>query len=481
MPGARGIVGALVAALVVFGAVGSDSAGAATLKANYQLQGDLTSVVGGAPSLTDLGSGNRFVRERVDGADRQVLRFPKGGGLALSTSGLVDPRGYSVVLLFRLDELNRFRRILDFSDSTSDNGFYDYSGNAVIYGSDGGATRSGIVFDDSYAQVILTSAPAGDSQRVVAYVNGAEVIAATAPKDFDLGPGTLRLFQDNTKGPAGGEESAGALACLLVYDGVLNAEEVSQLTADPTLCPAPRPTPRRAKAFATGRPELLQRRETLLVDTGITARCPIGTTPCSVRGRVDGTESARGAPALRRLGESRFSLRAGASARITVRLSGSGARALRQAGSLRVITSARVKVPGGKGASARRRGRITAPKPPAFRTGLYTGTTSQELPIFVSVGPQAIRSVFFRWRARCADGKLHTNTVSFRGDSIRKGRFAFSRTLETGGSVRVVGRIRGAYAWGRLSRRGASAFGTKCPAGEIRWRVRATGIEGEER
>lgn len=475
MPGARGIVGALVAALLVLGAVGSGSAGAATLKANYQLQGDLTSVVGGAPSLTDLGLGNRFVRERVDGVDRQVLRFPKGNGLALSTSGLVDPRSYSVVLLFRLDELNRFRRILDFSDSTSDNGFYDYSGNAVIYGSDGGATRSGIVFDDSYAQVILTSAPAGDSQRVVAYVNGTEVVAATAPKDFTLDPGTLRLFQDNTKGPAGGEESAGALACLLVYDGVLNAEEVGQLTADPTLCPAPRPTPRRAKALATGRPELLQRGETLLVDTGITARCPIGPTPCSVRGRVDVAESAR------RLGESRFSLRAGASTRVTVRLSGPGARALREAGSLRVSASARIKVPGGKGASARRRGRITAPRPPAFRTGLYTGTTSQELPIFISVGPRAIRSVFFRWRARCADGKLHTNTVSFRGAPIRKGRFAFSRTLETGGSVRVVGRIRGAYAWGTLSRRGASAFGTKCPAGEIRWRVRVTGIEGEER
>ncbi len=476
----RRLILVLATALLVLG--GSGSASAATLKANYQLQGSLASVVGGAPSLTDLGPGNRFVRETVDGVSRQVLRFPKGGGLALSTSGMVDPRSYSVVLLFRLDELSRFRRILDFSDSTSDNGFYDYSGNAVIYGSEGGATRSGIVFDESYAQVILASAPAGDSQRVVADVNGAEVVAATALKGFDLGPGTLRLFQDNVKGPAGGEESAGALACLLVYDGVLNAEEVGQLSGDPTLCPAPRPTPRRAKAFATGRPELRKRGEALLVDTGLTVRCPIGPTPCPVQGRVDVTEGARRVPAaIRNLGTSRFSLRAGASARVMVRLSGPGARALREAGSLRVSASARIKVPGGKGASARRRGRITAPKPPAFRTGLYTGTTSQELPIFVSVGPRAIRSVLFRWRARCADGKLHTNTVSIRGAPVSRGRFSFRRTLETGGSVRIAGMIRGAYAWGTLIRRGASAFGTKCPAGEIRWRVRVTGIEGEER
>lgn len=476
----RRLILALAAALLALGTAGSASA--ATLKANYQLQSSLASAVGGAPALTDLGPGSRFVRETVDGVSREVLRFPKGGGLALSTSGLVDPRSYSVVLLFRLDELSRFRRILDFSDSTSDNGFYDYSGNAVIYGAEGGATPSGIVFDESYAQVIFTSAPAGDGQRMVAYVNGAEVAAATAPKDFDLGPGTLRLFQDNVKGPAGGEESAGALACLLVYDGVLNADEIGQLRVDPTLCPAPRPTPRRAKAFATGRPEIRERRETLLVDTGLSVRCPIGSTPCPVRGRVDVTESARQVPgSTRNLGTSRFSLRAGASARVVVRLSGPGVRALREAGSLRVRASATIKVPGGKGASARRRGRIAAPRPPAFRTGLYSGTTSQELPIFISVGPRAVRSVLFRWRAKCADGKLHTNTVSFRGAPIGRGRFSFRRTLETGGSVRVVGRIRDAYAWGTLRRRGASAFGTKCPAGEIRWRVRATGVESEER
>lgn len=480
MPGARGIVGALVAALLALSAAGSASA--ATLKANYQLQGDLTSAVGGAPSLADLGGGNRFVRETVDGVSRQVLRFPQGGGLALGASGLVDPRSFSVVLLFRLDELNGFRRILDFSDSTADNGFYDYSGGAVVYGSDGGPARSGIVFDDSYAQVVLTSAPAGDSQRVVVYVNGAEVVAATAPKDFDLGPGTLRLFQDNVKGPAGGEESAGALACLLVYDGALGAEEIDQLRSDPTLCPAPRPTPRRAKAFATGRPELRKRGEALLVDTGLTVRCPIGDTPCSVRGRVDATRAGRPVPpAIRSLGQIGFSLRAGASARVVVPLSGPGARALREAGSLRISASARIKVPGGKGASARRRGRIVAPRPPAFRTGLYTGTTSQRLPIFVSVGPGAVRSVLFRWRARCADGKLHTNTVSFRGAPIRNGRFAFRRALESGGAVRIVGRIRGAHARGWLSRRGASAFGTRCPTGKIRWRARVTGIEGEQR
>lgn len=482
MLGIRGIAGVLVAAAIALG--GGESAGAATLKANYQLQGSLASAVAGAPDLANLGAGNRFVFETVDGARREVLRFPKGNGLALSTAGLVDPRSYSVVLLFRLDDLERFRRILDFSNSTSDNGFYDYSGNAVIYGSDGRPSRGGIVFDESYAQVAFTSAPAADgSQRVVAYVNGAEVVAATASKDFDLGAGMLRLFQDNTSGPAGGEESAGALACLLVYDGVLTADEVGQLATEPALCPAPRPTPRRAKALVTGKPKLRDSGpgRSPLVDTGLTVRCPIGTTPCSVRGHVDVAGSGGQVPAGRRLGAIGFSLQAGASTKVLVRLSAAGARVLREAGSLRVRVEAKIAVRGGKGISARQTGRITAPKPPAFRTGVYTGTTSQGLPILFFVGKTRIQSVFFRWRARCADGKVHTNAITFRGESVRRGRFSFRRALEAGGSIRMTGRIKGARASGTLSRAGASAFGTKCPAKSIGWNARASGIETEPR
>ncbi len=483
MQGIRGIVGALVAAAIVLG--GGESADAATLKANYQLQGSYASVVAGAPELVNLGSGNRFAFETIDGVRRQVLQFPKGNGLALNTAGLVDPRSYSVVLLFRLDDLERFRRILDFSNSTSDNGFYDFSGNAVIYGDDGGPTRVRIVFDESYAQVAFTSAPAAaGSQQVVAYVNGAEAVSATPSKDFDLSSGTLRLFQDNTSGPAGGEESAGALACLLVYDGVLTADEVAQLADEPTLCPAPRPTPRRAKALVTGKPELRSSgrpRRSPIVDTGLTVRCPIGATPCSVRARVDLARSSKRALGTRlgRLGAGRFSLPGGASVKVPARLSGRGSKLLREAGSLRVRTSVRITVSGGTGDTARQTGRIEMPQPPPFRRGLYTGATSQNLPIFIAVDRTSIRSVFLRWRARCADGKLHTNTTSFRGERIRRGRFSFRRTLETGGTVRISGRIKGVHASGTLSRIGGSAFGTRCAARDIGWRVRATGLETE--
>jgi Concanavalin A-like lectin/glucanases superfamily len=469
----------LAATLLVLG--GGEAASAATLKANYQLRGTLASEVAGAPELTNLGSGNRFAFETIDGVRRSVLAFPEGNGLSLATTGLVDPNNYSVALVFRLAETSGYRRILDFSNGASDNGFYDFFGKAVIYGA--GTRSQGIVFGDSYVQVVFTSAAApGGEQRLVAYVNGTEVVSGTAAKDFDLAPGTLRFFQDNTSGPAGGEESAGAVACILVYDGALTAAEAAQVAADQFLCPAPRPVPGRAKALVTGKPEVRQsRNDSLAVDTGLTVSCPIGTKACAASGQVNVAPVRGGARAARlgRLGAVKLSVPAGASRNVVVRLSGFGARVLREAGTLRVKVTAEIATANGRKARARQTGRIEAPRSPAFKSGVYTGTTSQGLPIFVGVGRRSIQSVFFRWRVRCADGKVHTNVISLRGDRVRRGRFSFGADLDSGGSVHVSGRIRGVKASGTVSRTGASAFGTECAAQKIRWHARRSGVESE--
>jgi hypothetical protein len=230
--------GVLAAGLVL---VTGGTAAAATLKASYGLQDSRASQVAGAPDLVDLGSGNRFETETVDGAARPVLAFPRGGGLSLATSGLVDAVGHSIVMNVRLSDISGFRRLIDFSDGASDDGLYDLDGHIVLYVDGGVAVSQDAVLDGSWVQVALTSEPAlAGSQWTVAAVNGTPIAAGTTLRGFRLGVGGLRLFKDNVRGPGRGEESGGAIACLRVYDGALTTAELGQVAADP-LCPAPRP------------------------------------------------------------------------------------------------------------------------------------------------------------------------------------------------------------------------------------------------
>jgi hypothetical protein len=350
----------------------------------------------------------------------------------------------------------------------------------VLYARRESDASQNIELSDSYAQIALTNAAApGGSEQTTAYLNGVEVAAARISEGFDLGPAGLRFFKDNTSGAYPGEESSGAVSCILVYDGTLTADEVKQVAGDPTLCPAPRPAPGRAKASVTGKPEVMRSRRSIVVDTGLTVSCPIGGTTCAASGHVDAAPP-RGRPAAKskRLGVVRLAVPPGESRSVKVLLPRRGAEALRTAGNLRVRVSAEIKAPHGRTARAQQTGRIKAPRPPAFRPGTYTGVTSQDLPIVIAVGRTAVRSVFFRWRGRCDDGKTHTNTIILRGRArVHRKRFSLEGDLDAGGSARVSGGIEGVLASGTLSRTGASASGASCAVKRIRWHARTASTE----
>ncbi len=461
------LVGALLAALISVGGV--DDAGAATLRAEYRFQGDLASEIAAAPALANIGSGNRFGFERINGIGlRQVLRFPEGNGLSLATTGLVNPTNNSVVVVFRLANTQGYRRILDFADGVSDAGLYNLDGRVVIYGAH--SSSKDVVLNNSYAEIALTNTAVADgSEQVTAYLNGTEVAAGKAPTGFDLGSGQLRFFRDNTQGAFPGEESSGAVSCVLVYDGALTPGEVSQVADDLTLCPAPTPAPGRPEASVAGKPKASRSRDSTVVDSGLTVSCPIGTSACAASGQVEALGE--------RLGAARLTVPAGESRSVRVRLSKRGTKVLRDAGALKVKVSAEIKA-NGRTARAQQAGRIVAPRPPAFRPGKYTGDTSQDLPISITVSRAEVRSVAFRWRGRCGDGETHTNTVILRGSArVRHGRFSMGARLDSGGSARVSGRLDGDQASGTLSRLGASISGTRCAVEKIKWHARTSGVE----
>lgn len=470
------MVGALLAALILVGGV--DDAGAAALRAEYRFQGNLASEIGGAPDLAEIGPGNSFALERINGLGlHQVLRFPEGNGLSLNTTGLVSPTSNSVIVVFRLADTDGYRRILDFAGGVSDTGLYNLDGRVALYGAN--SSSKNVVLNNSYAEIALTNAAVADgSEQITAYLNGTEVAAGKASAGFDLRSGQLRFFRDNTSGAFTGEESSGAVSCVLVYDGTLTAGEVSQVAGNPSLCPAPRPAPGRAEASVTGRPKVIKSRRSTVVDTGLTVNCPIGTTACPASGRVSvaptrGPAAAQG----KRLGVVRFTVPAGESRSVQVRLSKRGTKSLRDAGALKVRVSTEIKA-NGRTARAQQAGRVVAPRPPAFRSGNYTGVTNQDLPIIIAVSRTAVRSVVFRWRGRCGDGKAHTNTVILRGRArVHHGRFSLGGRLDSGGSAHVTGRLDGVHASGTLSRVGASASGTRCAVKKTKWHARTSGVE----
>jgi hypothetical protein len=369
--GSRVLGWALVTLMIFLG--GSEAADAATLKASYQLQGNRASEISGTPDLVDLGSGNQFTIETVEGITRQVLTFPQGGGLSLNTAGLVDPSNHSVVMTFRLADVSGYRRILDFSGGASDNGLYNLDGRAVLYVDGIRVASQGAMFDGSYVRLVFMSAAAPNGEHETAVWTDRGGLGTTS-HGFGLGSGTLRFFKDNVSGGAGGEESAGAVACVLLFDGTLDGQELGQVLNGPPPCsapPAPPPPPpppagAQPKASATGKPHVRTSGGTTVVDTGLTVSCPRGFVWCAAHARVR-IASISPRPWLRkgkRLGSVRFRVPPGSSKRVLVQLSRRAAGVVRDARVLKVSTRAKITMAGGGRSTAWLTGRIKAPRRP---------------------------------------------------------------------------------------------------------------------
>jgi len=117
---------------------------------------------------------------------------------------------------------------------------------------------------------------------------------------------------------------------------------------------------------------------------------------------------------------------------------------------------------------------VTVPPRSPYALGDYEGTTSQGLPISLNVQAGEIVDISFRWRARCADGRVHANGIDLGGGvTIDHGSFATRGILDTGAHAEISGRISGSSASGTLSRWGNSAFDTSCPDRGVRWSAHA--------
>lgn len=196
------------------------------LVADYELRGMRTSSRP-APPLTDLGQGNnRFRRATVDGRQRLVLAFPHGNGLSVDVRGLLPPDSYSIAVLFQLQTLTGYRRILDYSGGRRDRGLYALNSVLVLYPvirPFGSGIRPG-----RFSQVVMTRERRG---AVKVYLDGRFQFGFYDARGAGVFSqhGVLRLFQDNTVGEGTGEHSAGTAARIRLYAGSLSEAQVRHL------------------------------------------------------------------------------------------------------------------------------------------------------------------------------------------------------------------------------------------------------------
>jgi hypothetical protein len=188
--------------------------------------------------LTDLiapgsSTANTFMTDTVDGASTTVLKFPNNNGVALSpTTGVIPNDVYTVLMLFKFDEANKRRRILDFKNGTSDNGLYAEADNNLRFAPAASGSGSPIMAN-KYVQIALVRDGAG---VVTGYVDGVQQFQFTDTNNDAVidSNNTLRFFQDNTSGGGTGEASAGSIARLRLYGRALGATEIAGLDREPS-------------------------------------------------------------------------------------------------------------------------------------------------------------------------------------------------------------------------------------------------------
>jgi len=176
---------------------------------DYRLNGDYTDELGG-PDLTGLGG--TFVAGGYQFAANQ----------GLGVLGAMPDSVYTVDIVFAFDDLTSWRKILDFKNYTSDDGYYTYDDKLqfVVVAGSVFATGPPRLTASTQVQTTLTRDGSG---HVIGYVDH------VLQFEFDDTAGVARLeapgavahfFVDDTQ-TGGGESAGGLVRRIRMYDRAL--------------------------------------------------------------------------------------------------------------------------------------------------------------------------------------------------------------------------------------------------------------------
>lgn len=217
--------------------------------ADFRFEGNLGNSVGLAPSLVNPpGNANGFSTATVDGHSTTVFDFAAGTGPSLDVTALPDKTGFTFVGLFQFQHASGWVRILD-TQNISEVGLHYFNDGVAYYG--GGSSAPGVTPGVTYshqagvfeqvAMVVHPGGDPGDDRLIDAYFNGVLVYTGYVTTPAVGAANTLNFFRDNA-----GEDSAGQVARIRIFDTALTASEVAGLDR---LAAVPEPT---AGAIAAG-------------------------------------------------------------------------------------------------------------------------------------------------------------------------------------------------------------------------------------
>lgn len=245
----------VVATAAVSLLVAGPAARAQTLAADYQVQNTFASAVGTIAPLAPVGTltDTTFATTVVEGQTQQVIRvaasgtFAVDGGVQSQTAGSISATNYSAVLLaafqFTLGGTTPVAsKLLDFANLSSDAGLYINTATGALdfFGAAPTAIGSStVVTPGTFTQLVLTRN--GTTGLTTLYQDGVQAFSFTDTNNVAVlsdatptGNAFLTLLQDDGQATLPGnittnENTAGDIARLRLYDGVLSAADVAGL------------------------------------------------------------------------------------------------------------------------------------------------------------------------------------------------------------------------------------------------------------
>ncbi|WP_373511307.1 OmpA family protein [Persicitalea sp.] len=221
----------------------------------YDFSDGLKSYSDSAPELHILGTEGKYLEEVLPELGKQkrtVYQFEANSGLQFNNQEGYNlmSGSYTVEIYFRLDELESWKRVLDFKNRKSDNGCYIYEGRLNFFNFATGEKAP--VKPKEYIHYVFSRDV--ETHLIKMYVDGESKVEFIDPGDEAVldQEQVLNFFQDDLI--AKNEASPGAVALIRLYDRVMTPIFVQQ-SFQRLARNIQRSPPTIAEAAASGSPE----------------------------------------------------------------------------------------------------------------------------------------------------------------------------------------------------------------------------------